>query len=502
MQVAKNFIGGEFVEAADRSSFPSYDPTTGLQLAEVANSDVIDLVKAIQSANKAFVFWQKTDASLRAHILQAFAKALETERSPLAAIESQETGVPVSVVEESISRAVECIGYYARLILTESAEGFLSSVATEHGSSVQQFLERRNPIGVVGVITSWVEVVFGLASRIAPALAAGNVLIVKPSSRAPLTAQAFTEILARVFSEIAASRTSLPAGFSSSVFNLLQGRGAQVGRALAAHPGISTISFIGRTDTGRDVQAAGAMFLKRIQLSLSGSNAILVFAENDLEKTAAAVIRLSLTSETNASIRGARILVQESIYKEFLDVLKAQIGEIKIGAPKQNGVRLGPLISIQAKDAFHAAVSQASVEKGKILFGGSMQPEGLEPELKQGNFVVPTGIYDLTLCSTLQQEEILGPLVLISSFKYQNDAVKVAGNSHFGQITYLFNRDTGKATKLALKIESGRVFINPQKHLWDVRTHFGGWKASGIGGEGGSEGLRFFYRCGVLGLDL
>jgi acyl-CoA reductase-like NAD-dependent aldehyde dehydrogenase len=291
---------------------------------------------------------------------------------------------------------------------------------------------------------------------------------------------------------------SLPAGFSASVFNLVQGRGVQVGRAITSHPGISTIAFVGRTETGREIQAAGSEFLKRVQLSLSGSNAVLVFAETDLEKTAAAVVRLCLTSETSAAFRGARVFIQESIYQEFLELLKVQAGAVKAAMPRQVGSRLGPLISAEARDVFCSRVAQATSEKGKILFGGTERPE----DLPRGNFVVPTAIYDFTLCSTLQQEEVIGPLVLVSSFKYQNDAVKLASNSPFGQVVYLFHRDASKALRIAYKIDSGRVFINPSRPIWDSRGHFAGIKASGLGGEGGPEGLDFFRRQTMIGQEL
>jgi aminomuconate-semialdehyde/2-hydroxymuconate-6-semialdehyde dehydrogenase len=475
-QVTKltNFIGGEFVEPSTKSWFEKLNPATGSNMAEVPDSDLLDVVRAIQAANKAWGTWQKSEVSQRVELLLAIAEALTSQAERLAGLQSLEEGSPYhDALKNSLPRASGIFRHHARLLETSLEKSLIGARET--------FSSHRLPYGVTAILTPWCDPFVNLASRAAASLAAGNVVIAKPSELAPQSAQAFAEVLHS-------------AGLPSGVFNLVQGRGDKAGRALVGHPGLSLISFMGKTTTGRDVLAQSAEFLKRTHLALGARNPVLVFAGTDLKKSMPAIVAATMPFHGQTCLRGSRVFVQETIYDQFLESYQAEVAKLKTGDPMHEQTSLGPLVSPDLKARFEAAVSQSETEKGKLLFGGRGVPDGLEGAFKEGFFVRPTAVFDLTLCSTLQQEEVVGPLVTIASFKYQHDAIKQANNNPFGQAAYVFEPQAARAMRVAQKIEAGRVFINSSGPLGDVRMGFGGLKTSGLGREGGEELLNFFSK--------
>lgn len=472
MKKLGNFIGGGFAAPTTGAWFSHFNPSTGQAEVEVPDSGVLDVVHALQAANKAFVDWQKVDAAARGRLLWAIAERFEKDAEELARVQSRDQGTPLVFARtESLPRVIEIFRHQARLL------GTVSDSSTTTAQAV--FLAHRLPIGVVGVITTWSDPFVSLAARVAPALAAGNVVIAKPSELAPESAEAFAATLAQ-------------AGLPPGVFNLVQGRGAEVGAAVVAHPGISTLAFTGRTETGRSVWRDSAEFLKRVQLSLGARNPVLIFADGGWEKAVPSIVSVCVSFPGAVCLRGSRLFVQESIYEKFLELFRVQIERVTVGDPLGEETRLGPLVSAGERDRFIEAVRQAIGEKGKLLVGGDDPVEGLDDRLSRGFFVRPTVIHDLTLCSTLQQQEVIGPFVTVSPFKYQHEAIKQANNSPFGQAAYLFQNDAGKAMRVAQKLEAGRVFINAGRALCDERMGFGGLKTSGLGREGGDASLEFF----------
>jgi aminomuconate-semialdehyde/2-hydroxymuconate-6-semialdehyde dehydrogenase len=447
----QNFIGGEFVSPAEGQSFTHLNPFTGEPACEVPDSDILDIVRAVQAANKAWTTWQKVEPAERAQYLKAIAKLIEKRSETLAVLQSHDDGSSVEALKAiSFPRAAAVFNYYGSL-------------------NVQK---PRLPVGVVSIITPWSDSFFALASRVAPALMAGNVVIAKPSEFAPETAAAFAQLIK-------------DAGLPSGVFNLVQGRGVRAGRAIMDHPGLSLVSFMGSTDTGREIQKGAAELLKRTHLALGARNPVLIFNEVDLEKWIAAIVDLTMRFSGATCLRGSRIFVQDALYERFLERYKAEV----------EGRDFGPMINAESKKRFEAAVELAVQERGKLLFGGTGLPENLDPSLRGGFFVKPTAVYDLTLCSTLQQDEVVGPFVSISSFKYQHDAIKHANNSPLGQAAYIFHPDQEKALKIASKIEASRIFVNGDaRSFWDPSVVFAGVKGSGLGREGGEESLAFFSR--------
>ena len=462
-------IGGEFVPPSSGARFAHFSPATGAAIAEVPDSSILDVAKAVQAANKSLGAWLRTEAKDRAALLGKMAELMESRLEELARLQSEDTGDPIRWTKgHSLPRAISCLRSFAEL-----------------GDRVSQMTpaatQNRLPIGVVAVITPWSEPFASLASRVAPAIMMGNAIIVKPSELAPRCADAF-------------ARLALEAGLPAGVFNLVQGRGAEAGAAIARHPGLSTLSFIGSTETGREIQKLGAELLKRTQLALGARNPVLVFAETSLQQAMPEIVRATFRYNGPTCLRGSRLFVQDKIYETFLESFKAESARLVIGDPLDERTDLGPLVSRGLVDRFHSAVAQSTQEKGRLLFGGAGLPEGLQASLQAGAFVRPTAFYDLTLCSTLQQEEIVGPLATIASFKYQHDAVKHANNSPLGQAAYIFHGDSDKAMKVAMKIEAGRVYLGAGPSIDEDRFPHGGVKGSGLRREGGESSLAFFSR--------
>ncbi|MES2962409.1 MAG: aldehyde dehydrogenase family protein [Bdellovibrionota bacterium] len=461
-----NFIGGEFIGAREGGTFAHVDPSTGAEDLRVADSGLLDVVFAVQAANKAYQDWSKSSPEDRAVFLESAARLIEERSTVLAEALSRDQGTLLGRARTwSVPRAAEEFRHHAKILSQAAASPVVrGNVETT---------TNRLPIGLVGILTPWVDAIAIMASRVSAALAAGNVVILKASEHAPRTAHAFAEIL---------RDTGLPAG----VFNLLQGRGEQAGASLVEHPGISTLSFVGSTETGRLVARSAAESLKRVHLSLGARNPVLVFASVDLATVVPQVAAVTLGAHPRLCWRGSRLFVQDPIYKDFLAAFKSEVEKWKTGPALDESSRLGPLAHAGLARRFESVAAQATNERGKWLFGGS----GAD----RGAFVNPSATFDFTLCSTLQQDEILGPMMTIASFKYQHDAVKQANNSPLGQAAFVFEKDPEKAAKIALKIEAGRVFVNTSEPTDDIEVSTGGLKLSGSGRENSDELIKFFSR--------
>jgi aminomuconate-semialdehyde/2-hydroxymuconate-6-semialdehyde dehydrogenase len=474
-----NLIGGEWKAPMAQTWFSRENPSTGEPHAEVPDSDLMEVVQAVQAANQAFQAWQKLEKDERPRLLNGIAARLEAKLEALSRLQCADTGI-------LLVRARAIVAEASALFRARAAE--LDSGLVQNEAALKARVKHeRLPIGLVGILTPSSDALSMMASRVSAALAAGNAVILKPSELAPLTAQAFSEIVLEALQE-----TGLPAG----IFNLVQGRGEQAGMALVQHPGISTLAFAGRTENGRRVLAASAEFLKKTHLALGGRNPVLVFADSNFEELMPLLKRIALGTDGPACLRGSRFFVQESAYKRFLELFEATIASTVIGDPCELQTELGPLISAGDKKRFQEAVAQASREKGKELLPHERREESLARlpiSLGQGHFMAPAVSYDLTLCSTLQQEEIPGPFVSVASFKYLHEAVKHANNSPLGLAAYVFHGDEAKAMRVASQIAAGRIFVGGGARDVDAFS-FGGVKQSGLGLEGGDELVRFFSR--------
>jgi aminomuconate-semialdehyde/2-hydroxymuconate-6-semialdehyde dehydrogenase len=477
MITVQNFVGGEFKAPLEESWREVREPATGEIITKAPESDLMDLVTAIQASNKAWTNWQKTTPSERSKLLRSLAEKMRAREADLTKAQAQETGEPVKFTRQSVSRAIAQVEFHAEASLQ----------ATEPGLFAAEFTAatNRQPLGVVALILPWTDPLGALVSRLAPALASGNVVIAKPSSMTPLTLSLFSEVVAA-------------SGLPNGVFNCLHGSGSNIGQALIQHPGISTIALIGSTETGRVIQREASELLKKTHLALSGRNSVLVFQDFDFNKQMSRLIKSCLLAAQPSCLRGSRVFVQESIYDKFLEVLTTEVGKLKIGDPLDEQTDLGPLVSAKKKERFEASVTKALGEKGKALLGGVGQPENLDARLVNGNFVRPTAVFDLTNCSTLQQEEIEGPFLTISSFKYQHDALKHANTSPLGLAAYIYEPQGAKAMRVAQKTEASRVFVNSNGAIFDPRLSFGAMKQSGVGRSGALELERFFSKESLI----
>lgn len=467
----KNFVNGEFVDPKSGQYLPNYEPATGQIYSESPDSDAIDVVFAIQSAQKAFDGWSKTKVADRAKILNRIADLIEARIDKFAEAESRDVGKPLWLTKDmEMPRVVANFRFFAAKILTEE-----TTASSMDGTAINYML--RQPIGVCGLITPWNLPLYLFTWKLAPCLAMGNTAVSKPSELTPMTAYLLAEVL---------NEAGLPPG----VCNIIFGRGDKAGSTLCSHPGVPLISFTGGTTTGLKVQELSAPHFKKLSLELGGKNANIILKDADLKKAIPTTLRSSFQNSGQICLCGSRILIQQDIYAEFMTEFKKQVADLKVGDPFEAGTFMGPVVSKEHRQKVLSAIEKAKSEDGKVTVGGTEMP--LVPShLKEGYFVKPTVIEDLTNCSELWQEEIFGPVVTVMPFKYPADAIKWANTSPYGLSASLWTSDVTRAHKMAAQIEAGTVWINTWMRR-DLRAPFGGAKQSGIGREGGDLSLDFY----------
>jgi aminomuconate-semialdehyde/2-hydroxymuconate-6-semialdehyde dehydrogenase len=476
----KNFINGQFVDAKSGKTLENYEPATGAVYSTCPDSEALDVVLAIQSAQKAFDGWSKTPRAERARVLNRIADLVEKNTQRLAEAESRDVGKPLWLSKDiEIPRVVTNFRFFAAKILTED------TVSSDmDGKAINYML--RQPIGVCGLISPWNLPLYLLTWKLAPCLAMGNTAVAKPSELSPMTAFLLGEIL---------NEAGLPPG----VCNIVFGRGETAGDALVSHPGVPLISFTGGTATGLKVQMSAAPQFKKLSLELGGKNANIILKDADLKKAVPTTLRSSFQNSGQICLCGSRILVQQDIYNEFMSEFRKQAQDIKMGDPFEPGVFMGPVVSKEHKQKILSAIELAKKENGKVTVNGS--DAHLPEKNKNGYFVGPTIIEDLTNCSELWQNEIFGPVVTVMPFKYPADAVKWANTSSYGLSASLWTADVGRAHRMAAQIEAGTVWVNTWMRR-DLRAPFGGVKHSGIGREGGDFSLDFYSETKNICIDI
>lgn len=470
MENILNFIGNEFVAPKQGEYLAKLDPSTGEAYLNVADSNEVDVVKAISAAHKAQEAWAKFKTSERSEFLQKIASGIEARLEEFAEAESRDTGKPLHLARTlDIPRAIWNFRFFASRIL------HVDNQSTDmDGEAINYTL--RQPLGVVGLISPWNLPLYLLSWKIAPAIAVGNAVVCKPSELTPATANLLAEVCVQV---------GLPAG----VVNIVHGRGDRAGQTMVTHPGVAAISFTGGTVTGEKIQMAAAHTLKRTSLELGGKNATLIFDDVNLDKIVPEIVRASFLNQGEICLCGETILVQEKLYQPFLEKFVAATKALKVGDRKLSDTYMGPLISRAHLEKVQKCVKQATQESGKILTGHELLE--LSEDLKKGYFIRPTVIADLSNCSDLHQTEIFGPVVTVTSFKYLHDAVRLANNTPYGLSASVWTTNLTRAHKAAQGLDVGTVWIN----TWlkrDLRVPFGGAKSSGLGREGGDHSLDFF----------
>lgn len=470
MKKIANYIDGSDRPPVNGRYIDNIEPATGAVYCQVPDSDAADLTLALTAAGRAWPDWKGQSAEARARILTAIADGIEARLQELARAEVIDNGKPITMARSlDIPRAAANFRFFAAAI-TQFASEFYAT-----GSEAINYT-LRDPLGIVGCISPWNLPLYLFTWKIAPALAAGNCVIGKPSEITPMTAYLLGEICTG-------------AGLPPGVLAILHGRGAGIGRALVTHPKIKAISFTGGTATGATIAADGAPKFKKLSLEMGGKNPTLVFADCDYESTLTGVLRSAFANQGQICLCGSRIIIERSIYQRFRDDFVAKAVALKIGDPLVEETQQGALVSQPHLNKVLSYIELARAEGGRILTGGARVT--VPGRCEQGFFVSPTVIEELPQRCRVNQEEIFGPVVTLIPFDTEEEALELANDVHYGLAASLWSSDVKRCHRVAQKLEAGVVWVNCWL-LRDLRTPFGGVKDSGMGREGGLEALRFF----------
>ena len=468
-----NWIDGSACPAASGATIEIVEPATGRAFGRLAASCAADVDAAHAAAARAFPAWRDIGPAARADALERLAGLIERDLDRLAFLESADTGKPRSLARAvDIPRAAANFRFFAELVRGWTPD---EDLAAPH--AVSRVLRR--PVGVAGCISPWNLPLYLFTWKVAPALAAGCTVVAKPSEETPLTAAALGEL-------------SHEAGLPPGVLNVVQGRGAECGAAIVAHPGIPVISFTGGTETGaRIMSVAGPMF-KTVALELGGKNPTIVFGDADVDQAVAGAVNAAFRNQGQICLCGSRILVERSIYPRVRDAVVARASALRLGDPLDDATEQGSLVSAAHRSKVAAAVERARAEGGRILCGGGPpDPATLPERVRGGAFFRPTVIEGLPMDCATNQEEIFGPVVTIQPFEGEAEAVSLANASSYGLAASIWTADRARAMRVAEQVECGIVWINTWM-LRDLRVPFGGMKRSGVGREGGEDALRLF----------
>ena len=470
MENILNYINGNYCEPLEGGWLDNYNPSNGEVYSKIANSTSEDISAAYEAARDAFPGWSSTTIGERSRIMLKIAQLIEDNLDRLAAAEAKDNGKPLSLAKTvDIPRASSNFRFFGNAITQ-----FSSDAHETVGLETMNFTLRQ-PIGVVGCISPWNLPLYLFSWKIAPAIAAGNTVVAKPSEVTPMTAYLLGEIC---------TEAGLPAG----VLNIVHGTGPSAGQAIVEHPNIKAISFTGGTQTGASIARSAAPMFKKLSLELGGKNPNLIFADCEYEKMLKVTVRSSFANQGQICLCGSRIFVEESIYEKFKSDFIEKVSQLKVGDPFDTESNLGALVSKPHLEKVESYIGLAQEEGGKILFGGKRVKV---PGLENGYYLQPTVIEVYDDQCRVNQEEIFGPVVTMMPFKTEEEALQMANGVRYGLSATLWTSDLNRTMRLSKQLEAGIVWVNTWLNR-DLRTPFGGVKDSGVGREGGFEALRFF----------
>lgn len=470
MEKLLNYINGRLVEPAGGTYFDNYHPATGTVYSQIPDSGAADVQAAVDAAKAAFPAWAATPAEKRAKVMMKIASFIERDLERFAQAESKDNGKPVNLARiVDIPRAVSNFEFFATAVMH-----FASESHAMEDTAINYTL--RQPIGVVGCISPWNLPLYLFTWKIAPAIAAGNCVVAKPSEVTPMTAHLLSSIC-------------IEAGLPPGVLNIVHGMGGSAGQAIVEHPEIKAISFTGGTKTGAGIARTAAPMFKKLSLELGGKNPNIIFADCDFENAVKTSVNSSFANQGQICLCGSRIFIERPLYEKFRDAFVQRVKELVPGNPADDKTRLGAVVSQPHMEKVLSYIALAKEEGGTILCGGERVI--LDGELKSGWYIAPTVIEGLAFDCRTNQEEIFGPVVTLTPFDTEEEVLMMANSTAYGLAATVWTQHLTRAHRVASLLQSGIVWINCWL-LRDLRTPFGGVKQSGVGREGGFDALRFF----------
>ena len=460
-------IDGKDVPSVSGATFGVSDPVTDTEYGRVAAGDAADVDLAVAAARRAFTDgpWPRMSLRERARVLVRIADAVEARSDRLAELETFDTGLPITQAKGQAHRAAENFRYFADVIVARHEDAFLVG-------DRQVNYAIRQPAGVAGLITPWNTPFMLETWKLAPSLAAGCAVVLKPAEWSPLSASLLPGIMAE-------------AGVPDGVFNLVHGIGEQAGAALVAHPDVPRLSFTGESGTGQIIMRTAAQHLKEVSMELGGKSPCVVFADADFDRAVDAAVFGVFSLNGERCTASSRVLVQREVYDAFVSALGRRADAVRVGLPSDPATEVGALIHPEhyARVLEYVAVGK---REARLVAGGG-RPE----HLPTGNFLAPTVFADVPADARVFQEEIFGPVVCVTPFDTEEEAVALANATRYGLAGYVWTADLARGHRVARAVQSGMVWVNSH-NVRDLRTPFGGIKASGVGREGGAHSIDFY----------
>ena len=439
MEKIKNYINGKLVESSSGNYIDNYNPASGKVYSLVPDSNEDDINAAVLAANTAFQSWSKTSKKYRSDLLMRLASKIEEYSEELIIAESRDNGKPEALARlVDIPRASENFRFFATAILH-----FSSELHDMDGKALNYTL--REPIGVAACISPWNLPLYLLTWKIAPALAAGNTVVAKPSEVTPMTAY----ILSKICAEI---------DFPPGVLNIVHGIGSKIGDFLTGHEDTPIVSFTGGTQTGRHIAGITSPMFKKISLELGGKNPNIVFADANFDKAVTMAVKAGFSNQGQICLCGSRLFIQDEIYEKFKKALLEKVSKLKVGDPQDDGMDLGAVVSEEHMNKVLSKITQAKKIGGNILTGGNRKL--IEGDLLNGYYIEPTVIENLPFDCEVNQEEIFGPVLTLIPFKDEEEVINMANSTKYGLSASIFTENIGKGHRVAAAVKSGVVWIN------------------------------------------
>ena len=463
------YIDGRWVPANGEGKIEVVNPTTEQEIGSVPIGDVTDVNKAIKAARLAFPSWSESSIEERQGYLNALSAAIGERGEEIAELITSEVGTPINYSRMAMVGTPR--------VVSRSYAKILDSFEWEE--EMRNSLIVKEPIGVVGMITPWNFPLHQIIGKVAPALAAGCTMVLKPSKEAPLNAF----LLADIMDEI---------GLPKGVFNLVSGHGREIGETLSSHPEVDMVSFTGSTSAGVSVSRAAAPTIKRVTLELGGKSANVIMDDADIQKAAKMAVYACFNNSGQECSSLSRLIVPTSARDEVVEVISSTLDRYTVGDPMDEGVKCGPMVSARQQESVSGYIASGIAEGATLVSGG----EGMPEVLSTGFFVKPTVFADVTPEMTVFREEIFGPVLTISTYETEEEAISMANDSEYGLSGGVWSEDEDRALRVARSLRTGQVSINGG--AFNISAPFGGYKLSGNGRELGSHGLEEFLEVKAI----